>query len=129
MTRIRITWPKGEAIAVLDDTPSTRKLLEALPWESSANIWGDEVYFSVPMETEQEADACQMVAPGTVCFWVGGGLLALPFGPRQRHLATAVTFRAKRTSLAYSRTTLSCSSRSTTGTESSCNRRSFMAPL
>jgi uncharacterized protein len=79
MTRIRITWPKGEAIAVLADTPSTRKLLEALPWESSANIWGDEVYFSVPMETEQEADACQMVAPG--CFWVSGGLLALPFGP------------------------------------------------
>jgi hypothetical protein len=81
MTRIRITWPKGEAIAVLNDTPTTRKLLEALPLESSANIWGDEVYFSVPVKTEQEADACQMVAPGTVCFWVGGGLLALPFGP------------------------------------------------
>jgi hypothetical protein len=39
------------------------------------------VYFSVPVEAALEKDAKQVVDPGTVCFWVEGSSLALPFGP------------------------------------------------
>ena len=81
MTRIRIAWPKGELTAVLSDTPTARKLLEALPCEASANTWGEEVYFALPVSVKLEADARQVVEPGTVCFWVEGHSLALPFGP------------------------------------------------
>jgi hypothetical protein len=28
-----------------------------------------------------EAGACEVVDPGTVCFWVQGSSLALPYGP------------------------------------------------
>jgi hypothetical protein len=81
MTKIRIRWPKGEVTATLEDTPTARKLLAALPCESKANTWGEEVYFSVPVKTQLEPDARQVVDPGTVCFWVQGSSLALPYGP------------------------------------------------
>jgi hypothetical protein len=79
--RIRVSWPKGALTAVLRDTPTAHKLLAALPVESSANTWGEEVYFSVPVKVKLEPDARQVVEPGTVCFWVQGSSLALPFGP------------------------------------------------
>jgi len=79
--RIRISWDKGEVFGVLTDTPTANKLLEALPCSSSANTWGEEVYFSTPMRTVLEADAQQVVPPGTICFWVEGQSLAIPFGP------------------------------------------------
>lgn len=79
--RIRIVWPKGSLTAVLHDTPTARALLAALPCESSANTWGEEVYFSVPVKVKLESDARQVVDAGSVCFWVQGSALALPFGP------------------------------------------------
>jgi uncharacterized protein len=79
--RVRISWPNDELTAELADTPTTAALRAALPVKGSANTWGDEVYFSVPLSVELEDDAQQVVEPGTVCFWVDGGALALPFGP------------------------------------------------
>ena len=79
--RIRITWPGGEAIARLDDTPTSRALLAALPITARASTWGEEVYFRTPVHVPLEPDARQVVEPGTVCFWVDGDSLALPFGP------------------------------------------------
>jgi hypothetical protein len=81
MSKIRISWPKGALSARLEDTPSARALLAALPCESRASTWGEEVYFSLPVKAELEADARQVVDPGTVCFWVQGSALALPYGP------------------------------------------------
>ena len=76
----RIGWPRGEATAALNDTPSTRALLAALPLRARAQTWGEEVYFEIPVEVPLERDAKQVVPPGTVCFWVEGGSLALPWG-------------------------------------------------
>lgn len=81
MQRIRISWPKGELTAVLADTPTARKLAAALPCSSRAQTWGEEVYFSLPVDATLEAEAVQVVDPGTVCFWVEGSSLALPYGP------------------------------------------------
>jgi hypothetical protein len=79
--RIKITWPAGQAHAQLEDTPTARKLAEALPVSARANTWGDEVYFDTGVAAELEPDARQVVDPGTVCFWVEGSALALPYGP------------------------------------------------
>jgi len=81
MARVRIAWQGGEVNANLRDTPTAKQLLAVLPCEASANTWGDEVYFEVPLKAILEADAQQVVEPGTVCFWVQGNSLALPFGP------------------------------------------------
>ncbi len=55
-------------------------LLRALPFESQAMKWGDEVYFSTPVEMgEEEAD--EVVEVGAVAYWPPGRALCLFYGP------------------------------------------------
>jgi len=79
--RICISHPKGKIFAQLDDTPTAKALIAAIPFESNASTWGEEVYFSTPLSVKLEPEAREVVEPGTVCFWVQGNALALPFGP------------------------------------------------
>jgi hypothetical protein len=78
--RIRISWPKGVVSATLNDTPTARGLVAALPVDARAQTWGEEVYFEVPVKATLESGAKQVVPPGTVCLWVEGSSLALPWG-------------------------------------------------
>jgi len=80
LARIRIAWAGGALSAALEDTPTARALLAALPAQSHANTWGEEVYFEVPVDAALEPGARQIVEPGTVCFWTQGNALALPYG-------------------------------------------------
>ncbi len=79
--KIRIKWLKGEITAELGDNALSKELARKLPFESRANTWGDEVYFKAPVRAALEADARDVVNKGTVCFWVEGASIAIPFGP------------------------------------------------
>ncbi|MFF9913403.1 cyclophilin-like fold protein [Streptomyces sp. NPDC013457] len=79
--QIRISWPAGHTTATLDETPTSKALVGALPISSTARTWGEEVYFDTPVSTAVEAGARQVVEPGTVAFWTEGDALALPYGP------------------------------------------------
>jgi hypothetical protein len=79
--RIKITFDGLELFAVLEESPTTAKLSQALPCSSRASTWGEEVYFAVPVSTVLESNATDVVEPGTVCFWVEGSSLAIPYGP------------------------------------------------
>jgi hypothetical protein len=81
MHRLRITAGKTTFEVALNDTPTAEALIEALPFESRAQTWGEELYFEVPVNANLEPEARQIVEPGTVCFWVEGSALALPYGP------------------------------------------------
>jgi hypothetical protein len=78
--RIRFTWPKGSASATLDDTPTARAMITALPINARAQTWGEEVYFEIPVKAALERNARQVVPAGAVCFWAEGSSLALPWG-------------------------------------------------
>ena len=78
--RIKISWPKGAVSATLEDTPTARALVAAVPVEAKAQTWGEEVYFEIPVTAKLESNANQVVLPGTVCFWTEGSSLALPWG-------------------------------------------------
>jgi hypothetical protein len=77
---IRIAWTGGSVTAALRNTPTSAKLIAALPCTARAHTWGEEVYFTLQVEAALEQDAQQVVEPGTVCFWVEGASLALPYG-------------------------------------------------
>jgi uncharacterized protein len=64
----------------LAETATSQALARALPFQSRAQTWGEEVYFATPVKAKLEREACQVVAPGTVCFWTEGDAIALPFG-------------------------------------------------
>ena len=78
--KLRISAGSVQLEVVLKDTPTAKALLAVLPFESRAQTWGEEVYFTTPVHAKLEADAQQVVEPGTVCFWTQGDALALPFG-------------------------------------------------
>jgi hypothetical protein len=78
--KLRISAGSTSFEVVLKDTPTTKALLAALPFESRAQTWGEEVYFTTPVNAKLEPDAKQIVEPGTVCFWTEGDALALPYG-------------------------------------------------
>ena len=78
--RIALSFASMRVEIELADTPTSRALLKAVPFESKAQTWGEEVYFATPVRVRLEKDACQVVEPGTVCFWTEGDALALPYG-------------------------------------------------
>ena len=80
VARIKISWPKGGVTATLEETPTAHALVAALPIKARAQTWGEEVYFEIPVKAPLEKDAKQVVPPGTICFWVEGSSLALPWG-------------------------------------------------
>jgi len=63
------------------DTPTARKIIDALPIQSSGSYWGNEFYFDVPVVAAPEPDATDVVDPGTVAYWTAGHCLCLFWGP------------------------------------------------
>jgi hypothetical protein len=78
--KLRLSSAAVSILLELRDTPTARAVFEAAPFEGRAQTWGEEVYFTTPVSAKLEADAKQVVDPGTVCFWTQGNALALPFG-------------------------------------------------
>jgi hypothetical protein len=78
--RIRISWDGGSITGVLNDSDTAKQLPDALPYTATAKTWGKEVYFDLPLKTDLAPDSAAVVAPGTICFWVQGQCLALPYG-------------------------------------------------
>lgn len=77
---IRITAGKVEAEAVLNDSPTATKIWEALPIEARGNTWGDEIYFSIPVDAPQEKSARDLVAVGELGYWPPGTAFCIFFG-------------------------------------------------
>ena len=81
MAKIKITAGNVSQVAELRDTPTARKLLAALPIEGRAQRWGEEIYFSIPLKAEQEADARERMEVGELAYWPPGKAFCIFFGP------------------------------------------------
>ena len=81
--RLKITIGTVRLLVELFDTPTAKAIYESVPFKSSAQLWGNEVYFAVPVDVPLEADARNVVESGALAFWVEGKSIAIAFGPRR----------------------------------------------
>lgn len=81
--RIKISTPTtGEVYAELtDENPNTVDAIWAtLPIVARVNTWGDEIYFSIPVEADLEHPK-DVVEMGDLGFWPPGNAFCIFFGP------------------------------------------------
>ncbi|MCW4020784.1 MAG: cyclophilin-like fold protein [Candidatus Bathyarchaeota archaeon] len=82
--KIKIVSEKiGEVEAELLEAknPETvNAIWEALPFETRANTWGDEIYFSIPVRLGEE-NAQPTVELGDLGYWPPGQGFCIFFGP------------------------------------------------
>jgi hypothetical protein len=81
MNEIIITAGAMTMRAELNDSPTARQVWEALPLEATANRWGDEIYFSIPVVAAQAPDARAEVEVGEIGYWPAGHAFCIFFGP------------------------------------------------
>ena len=68
-----------ELTVKLNESETAKKIAAALPFSSKASLYGDEIYFSTPVEMGGENPVAS-VPPGGVAFWPPGNALCLFFG-------------------------------------------------
>ena len=77
---IRISAGDVSVTAALNDSGTADLLWDALPLEASANTWGDEIYFRIDVQADEEDGASDVVDMGAVAYWPPGQALCLFFG-------------------------------------------------
>jgi len=78
--KIRIKVGVIEAAAELNDTRTAQAIWETLPIKGHVNLWGDEIYFSIPLSLELELGQ-ELVGMGDLGYWPQGNAFCIFFGP------------------------------------------------
>ncbi|HXZ94531.1 MAG TPA: cyclophilin-like fold protein [Dehalococcoidia bacterium] len=77
--KIQISVGVIEAEAELNDTKTAQAIWEALPITGRANLWGDEIYFSIPVKLKLETGQ-ELVSTGDLGYWPDGNAFCMFFG-------------------------------------------------
>lgn len=80
MRKMKFTIGKVVLEVQLKAGATADALYQAAPFESTANLWGEEVYFSTPVQVAQEPDARTVMEPGEIAYWPPGNAIAIGFG-------------------------------------------------
>ena len=67
--------------ATLNDSSTAQLIWDSLPIEGVLNVWGKEIYFSTPIQTQTDSDSTDIVNQGSVAFWPPGNAVCLFWGP------------------------------------------------
>ncbi|KUG20929.1 MAG: hypothetical protein KO206_01445 [Methanomicrobiaceae archaeon] len=79
-TPIRIIIEDLVLEAELSDTPCAEAIARILPIEAVPHVWGDELYFEIPVSLPPDETATTRVNAGDIGYWPPGRALAIFFG-------------------------------------------------
>ena len=79
--KIKISAGTVEVQAELLKTSTADAIWDALPLESTCNLWGDEIYFTISLAHNLEPGAREIVDKGNLGFWPQGPAFCIFFGP------------------------------------------------
>ena len=79
MTLIKIEFNEFSIEAELNDSKTANNIKKALPISNTVNIWGDEIYFQIDVNDDED-NAKEIVELGDVGFWPPGNAFCLFFG-------------------------------------------------
>ncbi len=77
--RIRVHDLKVEA--ELNASKTAQLIWEALPIEERGNLWGQEIYFAIPVKAGLEQGSREVVSEGELGYWPTGHAFCIFFGP------------------------------------------------
>src|SRR5574341_1311754 len=78
--KIKIASESAGSLAELMNTKTASAIIKALPFESIAHRWGEEIYFEIPAELELE-NGKEVLEIGDVAYWPPGKSMCIFFGP------------------------------------------------
>ena len=67
-------------LATLNESDTAERIWDALPIESTVNTWGQEIYFSVPVQCDLGLEARDRMEIGEVAYWPTGSAFCIFFG-------------------------------------------------
>ncbi len=76
---IRIKAGSVTALAELNNTRTAEAIWQALPINSKADVWGEEIYFAIPVKIEPE-NGLEVVSLGDLGYWPPGSAFCIFFG-------------------------------------------------
>jgi hypothetical protein len=80
LRKIRITAANVTCEATLNATATARAIWDALPFEVQGTTWGEEIYFSIPVNCAPESPH-EVVEMGDLGYWPPGSAFCIFFGP------------------------------------------------
>jgi hypothetical protein len=79
--KIKILSGTVEVTGILSDGPTSTAIWDALPFQSTADTWGDEIYFTIPVQVTLDDTAREVVGKGDLGYWPSGPAFCIFFGP------------------------------------------------
>jgi len=79
--KIKILTGNVKADAELNQSKTADLIWDALPIEGKVNLWGEEIYFSIPVKAGSEQGAREVLSAGEMGYWPPGRAFCIFFGP------------------------------------------------
>ena len=79
--KIRILVSDLKVEAELNESRTAQSVWEALPIEARGNLWGEEIYFAIPVKTGLEQGSREVMSAGELGYWPTGHAFCIFFGP------------------------------------------------
>ena len=78
--RIVLKTPQKDFLVELNDSATADAVYLALPLEAYVNVWGEEIYFEIPVHMKLE-NGKKVMEVGEVAYWPQGDAFCVFFGP------------------------------------------------